>query len=96
MRKKPLTNKSGHVRELTRKDIRAMRPASEVLPADLLNTIHKRKVGQRGPQKQPIKISVTLRYNPEVINYFKASGEGWQVRIGEVLSQWIKKHPRAA
>lgn len=96
MKKKPLTNKAGHVRELTRKDIRDMRSAGEVLPTDLLDVLPKRKVGQRGQQKKPTKISVTLRYSPEVVNYFKATGEGWQIRMDEALKEWIKKHPHAA
>ena len=96
MKKKSLTNKAGHVRELKRADIRNMRSASEILPADLLAILPKRKVGQRGPQKKPAKVSVTLRYSPEVVNYFKSTGTGWQIRINEALKEWIKKHPRAA
>lgn len=96
MKKKPLTNKAGQVRELTPKDMRAMRSASEVLPADLLNVLPKRKVGQRGRQKIPTKVSVTLRYSPEVVNYFKEMGEGWQIRMDEALKEWIKKHPHHA
>lgn len=96
MKTKPLTDKVGKVRELTRKDIRKMQSGSKVLPADLLDILPKRKVGQRGPQKKPTKISVTVRYSPEVVNYFKTTGEGWQIRIDEALKEWIKKHPRAA
>ncbi len=96
MRKKPLTNKAGHVRELTGEDIREMQPASKVLPVDLLGVLPKRKVGQRGPQKTPTKISITSRYSPEVISYFKKMGRGWQVRMDEALKEWIKKHPRHA
>ena len=96
MSKKPLANKSGQVRELTKEDIRAMRPAKEVLPAELLDVLPKRKVGQRGPQKQPTKISVTLRYSPEVVDYFKATGSGWQIRMDEALKEWVKTHPTVA
>lgn len=49
--------------------------------------------GQRGPQKSPVKISTTLRLPPEVVAYFKATGPGWQTRIGEALKEWIKEHP---
>ena len=94
MRKKPLTNKAGQVRELTGKDIRAMRPANEVLPGKLLNVLPKRKRGERGPQKEPKKVSVTLRYSPEVVSYFKSTGLGWQTRMDDVLRVWIKKHPK--
>lgn len=93
MKKRPLTNKEGEVRELTADDIRAMRPAEEVLPADLLEVLHKRKVGQRGRQKEPTKVAVTLRYSPEVVKYFKETGKGWQSRMDEVLKEWVKKHP---
>jgi len=96
MKKKPLTNKAGEVRELRREDIQAMRSADEVLPDDLLKALPKRKVGQRGPQKQPIKVPITLRYSPEVVEYFKATGEGWKTRMDEALKEWIAKHPRAA
>ena len=39
MRRKPLTNKSGHVRELKREDIHAMQSADKVLPEKLLNVL---------------------------------------------------------
>jgi len=94
MTKKPLTNKSGNVRELTSKDIRAMRPASEVLPKKLLEALPKRRRGERGPQKEPKKILVTKRYEPMVLDYFKSTGPGWQRRIDDVLLAYIKKHPK--
>lgn len=93
MKKKPLTTKSGHVRELTQKDISAMKSASEILPEQLLKVLPKRKVGERGHQKLPTKVAITIRYSPEVIKYFKETGNGWQTRIDKVLKDWIKKHP---
>jgi uncharacterized protein (DUF4415 family) len=93
MRKKSLTNKAGEVRGLTRADIRAMRPAGEVLPSSLVNVLPKRKQGQRGAQKQPTKVSVTLRYSSEVIHYFRATGRGWQTLMDEALKDWIVHHP---
>src|SRR5579872_6191927 len=96
MKKKSLTTKSGKVKTLTQKVINAMRPAGEVLPPELLAVLPKRRRGDRGPQKQAKKISVTLRYSPEVVQYFKATGDGWQVRMDEALKEWIKKHPRRA
>lgn len=94
-KKKPLTTKSGHVRELTQEDIRTMKSANEVLPKNLLTVLPKRKRGERGPQKEPKKIAVTLRYSPEVVNYFKSTGEGWQVRMNDVLKRYIKRHPKS-
>lgn len=41
---------------------------------------------QRGRPKAPVtKISTTIRLSPEVIDYFKAGGPGWQSRIDEAL-----------
>lgn len=94
MKKKSLTNKSGKVRELKTTDIRTMRTAKEVLPAKLLEVLPKKKRGERGVQKHPKKIAVTLRYSPEVVEYFKATGEGWQTRMDNILKEWIKKHPQ--
>jgi uncharacterized protein (DUF4415 family) len=96
MKKKPLTNKEGEVRELTREDIRGMRPIHEVLPPESVANLPKRKRGERGAQKTPTKVALTVRYSPEVIEYFKDTGEGWQKRMDEVLKNWIKKHPKAA
>ena len=55
MKRKPLTNEEGEVRELTLEDMRAMRPAAEVLPPELLAILPKRKIGQRGPAKNARK-----------------------------------------
>ncbi len=41
--------------------------------------------GQRGPQKTPTKQQVTLRLDRDVVERFRATGEGWQGRINDVL-----------
>lgn len=41
---------------------------------------------QRGRPKAPVtKVSTTIRLSPEVIEFFKAGGPGWQSRIDEAL-----------
>lgn len=52
----------------------------------------KRKQGQRGPQHSPIKQSVSIRYSPEVLEYFKATGAGWQTRMNDALREWVAQH----
>jgi uncharacterized protein (DUF4415 family) len=49
----------------------------------------KRKPGQRGPQLAPTKQLVSVRYSPEVLAFFKASGAGWQTRMDDALKQWV-------
>lgn len=51
-----------------------------------------RQPGQRGPQKRPTKVALTVRYSPEVVAYFKATGEGWQTRMNEVLREYVERH----
>ncbi len=47
--------------------------------------LEARKPGQRGPQKAPTKKLVSLRLSPEVLTYFRSTGDGWQSRIDEAL-----------
>ena len=56
----------------------------------------KRKPGERGPQRTPTKQLVSVRYSPEVLNYFKASGAGWQTRMDEALKQWVSTHSKSS
>ena len=49
----------------------------------------KRKLGQRGVQRSPVKQLVSVRYSPEVLAYFKSEGAGWQTRMDEALKQWV-------
>jgi uncharacterized protein (DUF4415 family) len=35
---------------------------------------------------------VSIRYSPEVIDYFRASGDGWQSRMDAVLKDYIEAH----
>tara|TARA_Y100000815_G_scaffold188029_1_gene171645 strand:- start:83 stop:280 length:198 start_codon:yes stop_codon:yes gene_type:complete len=60
---------------------------SEVLPANL-----QRAIGQRGRQQAPTKVKTSIRLSPEVIEHFKAQGEGWQRRIDQALKTYIQEH----
>lgn len=51
----------------------------------------KRRRGERGPQATPTKQRVSVRYSPEVLQYFKATGTGWQTRMNEALLDWVHK-----
>lgn len=59
------------------------------------DALAQKRQGQRGPQHRPTKTPVTVRYNPEVVAYFKATGAGWQTRMNDVLSDWVAKHGAA-
>ena len=71
--------------ELTDEIMKRLRPAREVLPPDLYAALTKRKPGQRGKQKKPTKKATYIRLDPEVLDYFKSTGAGWQSRINAFL-----------
>ncbi len=50
------------------------------------------KLRGRGPQKAPPKVSTTIRLSPDVIQAFRAGGEGWQTRIDAALKDWLRTH----
>lgn len=87
-KRKPLIDEDGEVRELTAEDFRHFRPGSEVLPPALRN-----KVRVRGSQKAPTKERITIRLSSEVVERFRATGDGWQTRIDDTLKQWLKDYP---
>ena len=38
------------------------------------------------------KTQITLRLDVEVVDKFKASGDGWQTRINDALKSWVHTH----
>ena len=42
------------------------------------------------------KLLVSVRYSPEVVAYFRSTGEGWQSRMDGVLQQYVARHTRRA
>ncbi|HVW79296.1 MAG TPA: BrnA antitoxin family protein [Alloacidobacterium sp.] len=61
----------------------------------LSEAIITRGLGHRGPQKTPTKQLVSLRLSPEVLDYFKSQGPGWQTRIDKTLKSAIRKKKTA-
>jgi uncharacterized protein (DUF4415 family) len=45
-----------------------------------------------GSVKAAPKVSTTIRLSPEVIQAFRAAGDGWQTRIDAALKDWLKMH----
>ncbi len=91
-KRKPLTDASGEVREMTSADFARAKPFSG-LPKRLQAKL--RKVGQRGPQVAPKKKLVSLRLSANVLAHYKATGPGWQTRIDETLKRAVGRGRRA-
>ena len=39
---------------------------------------------------------VSIRFSPEVIDYFRTSGAGWQARMDAVLKDYVEAHSTGA
>jgi len=63
---------------------------------DLSESLQKRLRGQRGPNKNPPKLPVSIRLSADVLDAFRATGDGWQTRIDNALRQFIIEHPISA
>lgn len=50
----------------------------------------KRRAGR--PAGSGNKEQVAVRYSPEVLAAFRASGRGWQTRMNAALADWLKAH----
>jgi len=60
--------------------------------AESADLYHGKKLIRRGrPPAEVRKISTTLRLSPEVIEYFRAGGPGWQTRIDEALKRVVAR-----
>jgi len=48
------------------------------------------------PKSAKKKLLVSVRYSPEVVDYFKSTGDGWQSRMDGVLLKYVARHSRGA
>src|SRR3972149_2653703 len=67
--------------------------AQPLTPKQLKSMVPLRTLRGR-PKSASAKQLVSVRYSPEVLAYFKATGEGWQSRMDGVLREYVTRHPR--
>ncbi len=48
------------------------------------------------PKLASKKLLVSVRYSPEVVEYFKSTGKGWQSRMDGVLLKFVARHSRSS
>jgi len=70
-------------------------PNDEKATEEHLSQAIIRRPGERGPQKAPTKERITLRLSRDVVEHFRATGDGWQTRIDEALQGVVRKKRRA-
>lgn len=59
-------------------------------PADI--TSYKARGRPVGSVKDNAKQAVTVRYSPDVLAAFRATGAGWQARMNDALKDWLQTH----
>ena len=80
----------------TAADFKQARSAHEMLPEIFSKARAESLLTPRGrPKAEVTKVRVGIRLSSEVIDHFKASGDGWQTRIDAALRQYIAEHPSA-
>jgi uncharacterized protein (DUF4415 family) len=67
--------------------------AQPLTPKQLKEMVPLRKVLGR-PKSERRKVLLSVRYSPEVIAFFKSTGEGWQSRMDGVLREYVEKNSR--
>lgn len=102
---KPAKAKPDHIRQedweaidspgLSEDMLNKLRPVSKT-HLDILRAYSDGSLRRRGPQKAPTKILLSMRYSQDVLDFFRATGPGWQTKMDEALKQWIREHPEAA
>ena len=66
-------------------------PDAQPLTAKQLKAMVPLKSVRGRPKLEHKKQLVSVRYSPEVLTYFRSTGEGWQGRMDGVLREYIGK-----
>jgi uncharacterized protein (DUF4415 family) len=69
--------------------------AQPLTPRQLKAMVPTRALRGR-PKSANKKLLVSVRYSPEVVAYFKSTGEGWQSRMDGVLRKYVTRHSRSS
>jgi uncharacterized protein (DUF4415 family) len=67
-------------------------PDAQPLTAAQLKEMVPLKAVRGRPRLENKKQLVSVRYSPEVLAYFRGTGEGWQSRMDGVLLDYVAKH----
>jgi len=69
-------------------------PDAQPLTPKQLKAMVPLKALRGRPKSENKKLLVSVRYSPEVVAYFKSTGEGWQSLMDSVLRKYVARHSR--
>jgi uncharacterized protein (DUF4415 family) len=67
-------------------------PDAQPMTAAQLNAMVPIHAVRGRPKLENKKLLLSVRYSTEVVEFFRATGEGWQARMDSVLRQYVKQH----
>jgi uncharacterized protein (DUF4415 family) len=67
-------------------------PDAQPLTSKQLKSMVPMRALRGRPKSGRAKQLVSVRYSPEVLAYFKSTGEGWQSRMDRVLREYVARH----
>jgi len=53
--------------------------------------VGERLVKRGRPRAESRKVQLTVRYDADVVEAFRATGAGWQARMNDALKEWLKQ-----
>ncbi len=71
----------------TDEELKQFKPVSEVPEMQAFL-----KANRGRPKADKTKKAISIRLSDEVLEYFRATGKGWQTRLNEVLELYVKSH----
>ncbi len=69
-------------------------PDAQPLTSKQLKAMVPMRALRGRPRSANTKRLVSIRYSPEVLKYFRGTGEGWQSQIDRVLKEYVTRHSR--
>jgi len=67
--------------------------AQPLTPKQLKAMVPMRSLRGR-PRSSSTKQLVSIRYSPEVLKFFRETGDGWQSRMDRALQEYVARHSR--
>ena len=71
-------------------------PDAQPLTAEQLNAMIPLRRLRGRPRLARRKVLVSVRFSPEVVDYFRSTGAGWQSRMDHVLRKYAARHSTRA
>jgi uncharacterized protein (DUF4415 family) len=69
-------------------------PDAQPLTEDQLAAMVPLRSLRGRPKSENRKLLLSVRYSPEVVEFFKSTGDGWQARMDSVLRDYVARHSR--